>query len=429
MKKLWLTILMCLVCSAGWGATTQSLVSGSNTTLSASATEYSVFYGQSTQANFNFGGSGGETEASTVFPAAGTVSDLRMVLSTDPDNGASVQSYTFTVRLDGAGTALSCAISDGSTTCQDSDSFSVTAGQLLSMEVVPANTPATGDAYWSAIWTPTTADNSILSGCGTDITTGAVAYLSPAGCKFDDADEHDTAIMIPTGGTFKNLYVEISTAAGSGKSWTFKLRNTGDTASIDCAISGVSATTCNSTLESETASASAGDKFVLEVTPSGTPSAVTTVKYGVVFVPTTSGEFIVPAVTENNFSATDTHYWQPLGGKVGSSTTESDMRLTSSAMTIKNMYAWLENDPGTAPNEYAFTLMKNGSAASATFTCAVTAANYPTCNDTENITISNDDLLTTRIVPTSSPTTGSGAISYTGFIAPTGGTRRVFTVQ
>jgi hypothetical protein len=75
-------------------------------------------------------------------PLAGTVRNLYCKLNGAPDNGAGTQSYTYTMRLDGASASVTCAISEAATSCNDTtNSFTFTAGQTLGFMVAPASTP------------------------------------------------------------------------------------------------------------------------------------------------------------------------------------------------------------------------------------------------------------------------------------------------
>jgi hypothetical protein len=64
-----------------------------------------------------------------------------------PDNGPGVDSYQFTLRKNGADTALSCTISDTNTTCNASVDVTIAAGDLLALELTPSNAPAQSAAF------------------------------------------------------------------------------------------------------------------------------------------------------------------------------------------------------------------------------------------------------------------------------------------
>jgi hypothetical protein len=87
-----------------------------------------------------------ESTAQTVVPAGGTLKEFKVRLSAAPgaNGGAANDQYTFTVRLNGASTSplIQCTIVGlTATTCTSLNEVTVTAGQSLSVQAVPANIP------------------------------------------------------------------------------------------------------------------------------------------------------------------------------------------------------------------------------------------------------------------------------------------------
>jgi hypothetical protein len=68
-----------------------------------------------------------------------TVASFRARIATAPGVG---KSWTFTVRKNGSNQAMVCSITGTATQCASATSFSVTAGDLLSVQVAAVNTPA-----------------------------------------------------------------------------------------------------------------------------------------------------------------------------------------------------------------------------------------------------------------------------------------------
>ena len=423
-KRLLLTICVLLSCSSVWGATQQVLSTlGYGYNLNATTTEYNNVYGAGDQQDW----SATESDTKGVFAASGTIKDLRILLAADPDNGAATQSYTFKIRVNEAepGSTLTCAVSDGQTSCQDLvNSVSVTAGDYVSIEVVPANTPIVTQMKFSTTWNPTTADETILAG-GTNVATLATSgteYVGIAGTALTDTVEFDKTFVAPTAGVFKNLYIGLPTAPGGVATRVFTFRDSASAESL-VATCGSADTACNQT--SGTVTATAGEKFVLVSTVTGTPAA-SRVKTGIVFVPTTSGQWIIPLSSDDSLHTTATEYAKIVGGDDawnGTITNKQQTYQTGSFagdMDILNMYVVLETNPGTGLNKFDFTLMQDGIATALVATCdGVTA-----CNATSTINIGDDEQFATRSVPTSDPSVGSAMISYTGFITPTGGAER-----
>ena len=91
-----------------------------------------------------------ESQVQQIAPVGGTLSQFTVRVVTTPSAGTS---WTFTVRLAGANTAVTCNIPNGSTSCTDSThSVAVSAGALISIGVVPTGSPtsASGITRWVA---------------------------------------------------------------------------------------------------------------------------------------------------------------------------------------------------------------------------------------------------------------------------------------
>ena len=430
MIKTLFTILCLFLASPCWSATQQVLISGSEFALDAAATEYSTFYGVGDRSDWTLT----EADVKGIFPATGTIKDFRVKLEADPTTATS--SYKFTVRVNEAepGSPITCTVSVGSTTCQSAATTTITSGDYVSIEVVPTNTPVSTTARWSATWNPTTNDETVLiGGGGSTIIGNSTSYVSMTGMSGPDATEFDKSFIAPTAGVFKNLYVKVLTApGGAGKTRTFSFRDSASAETINCTITNAE-TSCNSTLETETATATAGERFVLVATVANTP-ADTIVKASIVFVPTTSGEWIIGMGSDDDLHTTSTEYYPIAYGDTSWGGTEASNRVAtqtgsfSSDMIIKNMYVQLETDPGVSGDIFAFTLRANTADATATLTA--TCDGVTTCNAAATVTISDDYLMATQSVPTSSPTVGSALISYTGFITPSSAAaRRVILIQ
>jgi hypothetical protein len=110
----------------------------------------------------------------------------------------------------------------------------------------------------------------VNGGVGGNLTNNATTfvgpYLSPGN---GDPTEANVAVKLVGSATFGSLHVEVGGAPGSGKTWTFTLRdNTTDT-SLSCAITGA-ATSCT---VASSVTIPAGDTIDLKSVPSGAPPA------------------------------------------------------------------------------------------------------------------------------------------------------------
>jgi hypothetical protein len=87
------------------------------------------------------------TNGNATASISGTLSNFSVVLSGTPGGG---NSYTFTVRVNGVATALTCNATG--TTCSSDAFVSVTAGDTINVEIVANSTPTARNADWSATY-------------------------------------------------------------------------------------------------------------------------------------------------------------------------------------------------------------------------------------------------------------------------------------
>jgi hypothetical protein len=94
-----------------------------------------------------------ESLVQQVVPVAGTLSDFNIRTDGNPGTG---DSWTFTVRADGANSTVTCPISGSTaTSCSDvTHSATIPAGSLLSIGVAKGGSPTGRTAHWTAKLTP-----------------------------------------------------------------------------------------------------------------------------------------------------------------------------------------------------------------------------------------------------------------------------------
>lgn len=84
-----------------------------------------------------------------VAPTGLWFTDLRVEVSTAPDNGAGTQTRAVTLRDDGADTMMTCTISETATSCEfTASAVRVASGSRLTWEIVNAATPAAATNMW-----------------------------------------------------------------------------------------------------------------------------------------------------------------------------------------------------------------------------------------------------------------------------------------
>jgi hypothetical protein len=91
-------------------------------------------------------------------------------------------------------------------------------------------------------------------------------FLGPFLTSASTATESSVLQAVPIAGTISNLAVDIGSAPGGGRSWTFTIRKNGTTdTAVTCPISGGGGTSCTS---SSSVTFAAGDQLSLRVHPS-----------------------------------------------------------------------------------------------------------------------------------------------------------------
>src|SRR3990167_4573843 len=138
-------------------ASDQVMMSSTSTALSATATQYLAVMGMGSAAPATAEGDRKELTAS-----GGTLKNLRMEVATAPGAGTS---RAFTLRKNGANTAVTCTISGTATSCTDTaNSVAVVAADDVSVSSVPTSSPLTSVASWTLVFTSTTTAESLLMG-------------------------------------------------------------------------------------------------------------------------------------------------------------------------------------------------------------------------------------------------------------------------
>lgn len=263
------------------GSNVSAIMAGTNGALSTGATSYGPMQGFNNGANFV----STEASISTVMPTAGTFSNFYIRSTTAPGAG---KSYTYTLRKNGADTAVTATMSDAATTATDStNSVTYAAGDTISIKAVPTGTPTAAVVRYGFQFSPTTDGESILllGSTANTLNAGANYELLESGLNSWTATEANRTLTTQAC-TLQKLYVQLNTQPGAAKSYDFTVRKNVAGSAITTQISGTN-TTGNDTVN--TVSMAQGDSLSLEALPTGTP-AVTIAKAGLVLyiAPTSS---------------------------------------------------------------------------------------------------------------------------------------------
>lgn len=254
----------------------QILIFGSDGTVGAGATNYNGICNNTSWLTTE--------QLFTIVPTPGSFSKL--YLKQQFATGAS-KTNTYTLRKNLADATNVVALSGGSAnTGQDtthSDSFA--AGDRVSLKVVTASAIGVGYVVGSIVFTPSTSGELIYMYCGeggADLSATSVCYEDMHGSDNGgpiSTVEGSRKMMFPAG-TLKKYYgytknVAAAGSPGSGKSYTFKIRQTVPGGSpADSGLTFVIEDLTNSDNDTtNTAAIADGDYLEQQITPSGTPTA------------------------------------------------------------------------------------------------------------------------------------------------------------
>ena len=255
------TLNNCIVFNA---AVKKSVILGgtAGAALINSSTQYQAFSGGSSW-------NGTEVNRSQVAPTAGTIKNLYVNMASNPGGGT--KGYKFTVYKNGLATALTATISGSNVTASDtSNSFSVVAGDLLSMESVPQNSPSNAiRVHWATEFNPTVDGESMNLSGGLTPDNTSITYGSLDGATTNNlATETLTYAHSSISCVFKTMYVSLTAAPGAGNSYTFALRKNASTQAMSVQIADA-ATTGNS---SSTVSMNSTNNINYICTPFSSPT-------------------------------------------------------------------------------------------------------------------------------------------------------------
>lgn len=369
---------------------------GTTSDPSVSATNYGALCSQD--------GAFDATEANhySVISSAGTLSNFRVDIGQAPGVG---KSWTYKVRVNGADSGISVAISGTSTSGSDDvNTAAVSAGDLVNISVTPSGTPASSlRVYSGCAFTGTTANESLILG-GRDtstLQTSGTQYIWAQGVSQDSLNTSEPLgrQIIPTAGTIKNLYVKLGGTPGSGNDYTFTLYQNGSPTAMTCTIAD-SATAAHDT--TNTVTVAAGDSISLQYIGTSTPTAQVEA-HGFTFVADTDGQFVVMGGGDNVPSNTATNYaFIGLSGQSWDAT-ENLEQDGSLDCTLSNLYVEMTSAPGIGKS---WTLDTRVNSASPVGDLSVTVSDAAMSgNDTiHSVSVTAGNLLSMRSVPSGTPT-------------------------
>jgi hypothetical protein len=402
MRKLLLALLLLLPTTAF--ASTQVVIGGNVTYTTGTSIQYFGF-GFGVNGAYNGGAIPG---VRPFMPVGGTVSTMRVSLVNPPGAGTS---YAFTLYKGNSATSLTCTIADTATSCTDlTDSISVAAGDNLSWQVSPTNSPIPIAPAIATNFTPTNpGDTFIMSTAGNNNTTfNAYSFPSTSG-GWGTTENSTVRTIIPDAGTLDQFYMQIQTAPGTG-STLYAVRTNSATSTVQCSIS-TTGKTCSDT--TDTLAVSTADIINYVSAPSGITTANGVSATSWRFRSTALGDFLFYAssgVNPDGFNTTPE--FLSISGFLATSS-ESNAQEVTNAMNVTKLAAFSTNAPGTGKSR-TYVLRVNG--VSTSLTCTIADTNN-SCTATGFVHVNDGDQLATMMTPSGTP---AGAASHVSYAASTG---------
>lgn len=407
---LFILLLLLSLTGPGWGTTTTASLWFGNTAggnFATSGTTYFPVFGGTTSTS---------TEANRylVMPTAGTISDFYAGAGASPTAGT----YVLTLMKGGNPQTLTVTLSDANVTTDIVNTVAVVAGDVIDIRLTTTGTPTATYGFWGFKFTPTTADETVLFGSSsTNLSGSATEYISPTGVTIGVQPQTiiDGQIVAPANGTFTKIQALVSAApgaGGSGKSRTFALNVDGTDSALTTTISET-ATTGSAT---GSIAVTAGQLLTISSVPTSTPASAKGY-VSLVFVPSTSGQFVLPLAGRFTLSTAASKYAAVIGDGISNSwqTQALSKELSAAAFTAKNIYIKLSAAPTGATKSYTFTLYNgtNTTALTKAIIDTATAGNYAT-----DVSIAAGDALSINSTPANTPASAKALVSVTGYIAP-----------
>jgi len=365
-----------------------------------------VFMANSTEANlgngfsnfdYGIGGAGstlGSTDVGSLFPVAGTLSNLTFYVPIQPGGSAT---RTGTLRKNSTNTTMTCTIAAGSNSCTDStNSISFAVGDDAKFRESFTGTPAASNGSWSFVFTPTVPNDTVFfsTAAGSSAYGWRALNIGGAGLSTIKTGRFSIELVMPEAGTLDQL--QASTTNIVSGSYLISAWQNSATSTLQCTVQSPDLDHCGDT--SNSLSVAIGDLFQLGQAPAS-PGANFKGGFGTRFVPATAGNFdlLAGAAGAHWANAGTTGYLQISSARFISNpyTTEaSTTAAIAAASTFTSMTIERSAAPGSGKNA-TYTLRVNGadSALTCTLTGTGTGDGKTTKTCTGNVSVQAGDLI------------------------------------
>lgn len=333
-----------------------------------------------------------EANATVYWPTAGTFSDLHVDIVTAAGVG---NSWTLALRKNASDTSLTVTLSGAETSDSNTAaSVSVAQGDAVNFHLTYSGSPGATYRQWYVLFTPTTADETVLVGCNGDaLNSGATEYAALhsgglSNCTWTSTETQRNQ-PVPTDGTFKKLSVNLSIDPGTAPdAYRFTMRKNAASQSVTTTVTADATTGIDAV---NSFSVVQGDLVDIMCEPLDTPSATPIVTWAAVFISTTSGESIVLGCSQDIPS--DEYFMNFSSISVNTGPTESYLQQRGPAVDVKKLTVWLSTSPGASnTSEVYFRL--NG--ANTSLVVAISGASITGSDNAHVVTLAAGDLINYR---------------------------------
>ena len=258
--------------------------SGSNLTT------YANLYG----ARQNTGGNLVTSTVQTLQPTPGTYSGMYVRLSDSSDPPGTGNTHVFTLQVNNVD-QFSCGMSNSQRTCSNTTgTVAVVAGDKVNWKVTGVSSPARSFYGIGLRFVPTTDGESVVFGSTNSNSGNGKFWQTLGGSVFAYNWQTDGAAASAGSAstTYKNMYINLTTAPGGSATRTFNFANDDATSTLGCVITGTD-TSCFNTTSSMNGIIL--QRLSLIMVNAGTPAA-SRVGYGYVQYTPEAGATSTPAV-------------------------------------------------------------------------------------------------------------------------------------
>lgn len=323
-------------------------------------------------------------------------------------------SYIFTLMKNAGATPISLVITGTDTEGSNRTMLTVEPGDNFYFRIRVSSSPTQRNALITLFFAPTTNTESHLStAVPTSLSAGHMSLMGRAGGNVDKY-----RALAALGVTLSDMYVELETAPGLGKSRTFTLRKNGVNTSLAVTISGTD-TTGNNTSDSDALSPE--DTIDIYHTSSGGP-AVTEGAGISVKASGLTDRFILGGGTTSDVEG-GTYYTSILGSFDALSSFSSEKIVAATgAMTVTDLFVKLDTAPGGGKSR-TITLVKwvDGSPSDTELAVTISDTNT-TGNDQGSVDLVDGGSLYLKWTESGTPTVTKaqfGVIAEVSIVPPT----------